>query len=87
MSWRPSLGTSAAIAVVMVLGIALGLGAYTFVYARGYSYLGHDPGSLPVTERAARENISLPLWPGITAEQQERVVEVVRHAARVQATT
>lgn len=24
------------------LGVALGLGLYTFVYARGYSYLGHD---------------------------------------------
>jgi dTDP-4-amino-4,6-dideoxygalactose transaminase len=50
-------------------------------------HLGYEPGSLPVTERAARENISLPLWPGITPEQQERVVEVVRQAARVQATT
>jgi dTDP-3-amino-3,4,6-trideoxy-alpha-D-glucose transaminase len=50
-------------------------------------HLGYEPGSLPVTERAAAENISLPLWPGITAEQQERVVEVVRQATRVQATT
>lgn len=24
------------------LGVALGLGGYTFVYAKGYSYLGHD---------------------------------------------
>ncbi len=23
-------------------GLAVGVGAYTFVYARGYSYLGHD---------------------------------------------
>ena len=30
---------------------------------------------LPETERAAAENFSLPLWAGITAEQQERVVE------------
>jgi len=50
-------------------------------------YLGYEPGSLPVTEQAAAENISLPLWPGITADQQERVVEVVRQATRVQATT
>ena len=49
--------------------------------------LGYEPGSLPVTEQAALENLSLPLWPGITAEQQERVVEVVRQAARVQAAT
>ena len=45
--------------------------------------LGHAPGSLPVTERAAAENLSLPLWPGITAEQQERVVEAVRSAVGV----
>ena len=50
-------------------------------------HLGYGPGSLPVTEQAAAENLSLPLWPGITAEQQERVVEVVRQAARVKATT
>lgn len=24
------------------MGIALGVGAYTFLYAKGYSYLGHD---------------------------------------------
>ena len=50
-------------------------------------HLGYAAGSLPVTERAAAENIALPLWPGITAEQQERVVEVVRQATRVQAAT
>lgn len=29
-------------ALAAVAGIALGLGSYTFVYAKGYSYLGHD---------------------------------------------
>jgi dTDP-4-amino-4,6-dideoxygalactose transaminase len=47
------------------------------------SHLGWEPGSLPETERAARENFSVPLWAGISAEQQERVVAVVRDAARV----
>jgi dTDP-4-amino-4,6-dideoxygalactose transaminase len=46
-------------------------------------YLGHEPGSLPATEQAAAENFSLPLWPGIPAEAQERVVEVVRAAVGV----
>jgi dTDP-4-amino-4,6-dideoxygalactose transaminase len=46
-------------------------------------YLGYAEGSLPETERAARENLCLPLWAGITAEQQERVVETVRAATRV----
>jgi dTDP-4-amino-4,6-dideoxygalactose transaminase len=43
-------------------------------------YLGWEAGSLPETERAAAENFSVPLWAGITAEQQERVVDVVRSA-------
>jgi dTDP-4-amino-4,6-dideoxygalactose transaminase len=43
-------------------------------------YLGQREGSLPETERLARENFSVPLWAGISAEQQERVVETVRAA-------
>jgi dTDP-4-amino-4,6-dideoxygalactose transaminase len=43
-------------------------------------YLGYEEGSLPETERASRDNFSVPLWAGITAEQQERVVDVVRTA-------
>ena len=44
------------------------------------SYLGYAEGSLPETEKLARENFSVPLWAGIAAEQQERVVEIVRAA-------
>jgi dTDP-4-amino-4,6-dideoxygalactose transaminase len=43
-------------------------------------FLGWDEGSLPETESAARENFSLPLWAGIDATTQERVVEAVRSA-------
>jgi dTDP-4-amino-4,6-dideoxygalactose transaminase len=43
-------------------------------------FLGYERGSLPETERAAGENFSVPLWPGIPPEAQERVVEVVRSA-------
>ena len=46
-------------------------------------YLGYEEGSLPETERAARENLALPLWAGIDAATQERVVAVVREAATV----
>ena len=46
-------------------------------------YLGYRPGALPETERAAAENFSVPLWAGITAEQQEQVVDVVRTAVGV----
>jgi len=36
--------TKAAIILLAVLvGVALGLGVYTFVYARGYSYLSNNP--------------------------------------------
>ncbi len=48
-------------------------------------YLGYTEGDLPETERAARENFSVPLWAGITQEQQERVVEVVQAAVGVHA--
>jgi dTDP-4-amino-4,6-dideoxygalactose transaminase len=41
-------------------------------------YLGWSAGDLPETERAASENFSVPLWAGISAEQQERVVDTVR---------
>jgi dTDP-4-amino-4,6-dideoxygalactose transaminase len=47
------------------------------------SYLGYEPGSLPETERAAAENLALPLWAGIGVEQQERVVATIRAAAGV----
>jgi dTDP-4-amino-4,6-dideoxygalactose transaminase len=47
------------------------------------SYLGYEDGSLPETELASQENFSVPLWAGITSEQQERVVDVVRAAVGV----
>ncbi len=47
------------------------------------AYLGYRPGSLPVTEQLARENFSVPLWAGIDADAQERVVSVVQTAAPV----
>jgi cytochrome c nitrite reductase small subunit len=34
-----------AVAAVAALGLAAGLGAFTFVYARGYSYLTNDPAA------------------------------------------
>jgi dTDP-4-amino-4,6-dideoxygalactose transaminase len=46
------------------------------------AYLGYEPGSLPETERASRENLALPLWPGIEPAALERVVEAVRSAVR-----
>jgi dTDP-4-amino-4,6-dideoxygalactose transaminase len=49
-------------------------------------YLGHRAGELSETERAAAENFSVPLWAGITADVQERVVDAVRQAASIEVT-
>jgi dTDP-4-amino-4,6-dideoxygalactose transaminase len=41
------------------------------------SYLGYGPGSFPETERAAADNLALPLWGTIGADVQEQVVAAV----------
>ena len=46
-------------------------------------FLGYEAGSLPETERVAEVNFSVPLWPGMPVEAQERVVDVVRSAVGV----
>ena len=46
-------------------------------------FLGYREGDLPATEHAARENLALPLWAGIGAKVQERVVATVREAVGV----
>jgi len=46
-------------------------------------HLGYERGSLPETERAAAENLALPMWGGIGADVQERVVASVLAAAGV----
>lgn len=48
-----------------------------------YRHWGYGQGSLPVTERVAAEIISLPMFPGLTAEQQARVAAAVETFARV----
>jgi dTDP-4-amino-4,6-dideoxygalactose transaminase len=50
-------------------------------------FLGYEEGSLPETERAARENFSIPLWPGIPPETQELVVEAVKSSAAAKITS
>ena len=46
--------------------------------------LGHREGDFPVTERASRENLALPLWAGIGADVQERVVAGVKRAVSLE---
>jgi dTDP-4-amino-4,6-dideoxygalactose transaminase len=50
-----------------------------------FASLGYAEGSLPETERAGRETLALPLWAGITPEDQERVVAAVRTAVGARA--
>ena len=42
-----------------------------------FAYLGLGPGSFPVAEAIARETLSLPLFPGITAAQVAEVADAV----------
>jgi dTDP-4-amino-4,6-dideoxygalactose transaminase len=45
---------------------------------KAYSSLGYVPGDFPNTERAADAIVSLPMFPHLTSDQQERVVAEVR---------
>jgi dTDP-4-amino-4,6-dideoxygalactose transaminase len=47
-----------------------------------YASLGGKPGDLRVSERAAREVLSIPLYPELTPAQIERVAQAVRDALR-----
>ena len=55
-------------------GISTGLHYPVPVHLQNcYAEWGYRTGSLPVTERLATEILSLPMFPGLMAEQQERV--------------
>jgi dTDP-4-amino-4,6-dideoxygalactose transaminase len=60
------------------------LGVNTIIYypipihrQPAYADLGYAPGSLPITERLCAEVLSLPIFPELTAEQQEHVIAAV----------
>jgi dTDP-4-amino-4,6-dideoxygalactose transaminase len=59
-------------------GISTGLHYPVPVHLQNcYRDWGYREGSLPVTERVAAEILSLPMFPGLTADQQERVAAAI----------
>jgi dTDP-4-amino-4,6-dideoxygalactose transaminase len=50
---------------------------------KAYQGFGYKPGDFPITEHAASQMVSLPMFPQLTAEQQSRIVdEIVRFLHR-----
>jgi dTDP-4-amino-4,6-dideoxygalactose transaminase len=45
---------------------------------KAYAHLGYKQGDFPVSERVGRECFTLPLFPEMTAQQQDAVVEGLR---------
>ena len=42
---------------------------------KAYQFLGYSVGDFPVCEKAAAQIVSLPMFPQLTPQQQNRVVE------------
>jgi dTDP-4-amino-4,6-dideoxygalactose transaminase len=45
---------------------------------KAYAWLGYAPGDFPVAEQVAAESLSLPMYPQLTCEQQDKVVEALQ---------
>lgn len=60
-------------------GIAVGIHYPWPIHTmRAYAHLGYREGSLPATEKAAREIFSLPMYPSLTNAEHDRVCEALR---------
>lgn len=45
--------------------------------SEAYSYLGHKKGDFPIAEKYADEVLSLPMYNGMTEEEQSRVIDAI----------
>ena len=71
----------AVLAALHEAGIGAGVHYPIPVHLQGaFRDLGHRPGDFPEAERAASEILSLPLFPEITPEQQQRVADALEKA-------
>jgi dTDP-4-amino-4,6-dideoxygalactose transaminase len=42
-----------------------------------FAFLGYSPGDFPESERLAQESLALPIFNGLLAEEQERLVNAI----------
>jgi dTDP-4-amino-4,6-dideoxygalactose transaminase len=80
---RLTIDRNAFMAAVIEAGVGLGL-HFTAVHELTYyrSRLGDLRGALPVATAVSRRLFSLPLFPGLTEAEQDRVVEVLAQTAQ-----
>lgn len=73
----------AVLAELNAAGVGAGIHYPTPIHmTKAFSYLGKGEGDFPVAEAAAGRILSLPIFPHITVEQQERVVGILAEALR-----
>lgn len=73
----------AVLAELNAAGVGAGIHYPTPVHlTAAYRHLGRGPGSFPNAERAADRILSLPMYPHITPEQQQHVVQALKTAVR-----
>jgi len=48
-----------------------------------FSYLKHQQGDFPISEKAAKETLALPIFPELTKDQQEWVVDRIQAFFRI----